>query len=385
LSQEGGIDGAIASLSLMDACCKKASYGDTILGTVHWLLEFLNVLKTSFGGRSLDQISPIEKFTLLGQLLFKGRLTLDLNGTTCTSFHQANNNVVDLMKTAKSEEAMIKLLTERFAPTNYLRRDETKVLSDKQIDQAMKTLGAFGHGMMTYKKLADLPRVVVLNEKKATSSLSAFEKMKLEKSASGGGGGGGGGGFAARCGKSNLTTTITKIKTVEELCDFLRVHPDTELEIQVESGYPVKLVDSTLIGKTDDKGVPLLKVPFVWGFSSNSILQVYKLAGYQKVSHVLPMWDISSEYKKYQNVYFGIKVSYVDFPGVCTFPEFLSDKYLRDLGPAFEKLHNTMEMILPEGPLAYGIGNTASDRDHTLMKPLNLKVDGVPLKLTKLR
>jgi hypothetical protein len=391
LSQEGGIDGAIASLSLMDACCKKAPYGDTFLGTVNWLLEFLTVLKTSFGGRSLDQISPIEKFTLLGQLLFKGRLTLDFHGTTCTSFHQANNNVIDLMQTAKSEEAMIKLLTERLDPTKYLRRDETKVLSDKQIDQTMKILGDFEHRMMTHDKLATLPRVVVLTEKKTSSSLSAFEKMKLEKSAGGGASASasasasGGGGFAARCGKSNLTTTITKIKTVEQLCDFLRVHPDTELEIQVESGYPVKLVDSTLIGKTDDEGVPLLKVPFVWGFSSNSILQVYKLAGYQKVSHVLPMWDISSEYKKYQNVYFGIKVSYVDFPGVCTFPEFLSDKYLRVLGPAFEKLHNTMEMILPEGPLAYGIGNTASDRDHTLMKPLNLKVDGVPLKLTKLR
>lgn len=386
LSQEGGIDGAIASLSLMDACCKKAPYGDTFLRTVLWLLEFLTVLKTSFGGRSLDQISPIEKFKLLGQLLFKGRLTLDFHGTTCTSFHQANNNVVDLMQTAKSEEAMIKLLTERLDPTKYLRRDETKVLSDKQIDQTMKILGDFEHRMMTHEKVATFPRVVVLTEKKISSSLSAFEKMKLEKSASAsGGGGGGGGGFAARCGKSNLTTTITKIKTVEELCDFLRVHPDTVLEIQVESGYPVKLVDSTLIGKTDDEGVPLLKVPFVWGFSRNSALQVYKLAGYQKVSHVLPMWDISSEYKKYQNVYFGIKVPSVDFPGVCTFPEFLSDKYLRVLGPTFEKLCNTMEMVIPEGSLAYGIGNSASDRDHTLMKMLNLKVDGVPLLLTKLR
>jgi len=378
LTQEGGIDGAIASLSLMDACCKKAPYGDTFLGTVNWLLEFLTVLKTRFGGRSLDQISPIEKFTLLGQLLFKGRLTLDFHGTTCTSFHQANNNVVDLMQTAKSEKGMITQLAERLDPTKYLRR--VKEISDKQIDQTMNILGDFEHRMMTHEKVATLPSVVVLTEKKI-SSLSAFEKMK--KSASGGGGGGG---FAARCGKSNLTDTTTKIKTVEELCAFLRVHPDTVLEIQVENASPLKLVDSTLIGKTDDEGVPLLKVPIVWGFSHSSVLQVYKLAGYQKVSHVLPMWG--SEFGKYQNVYFGIrgiKVPSANFPGVCTVPDFLSDKYLRVLGPTFEKLHNTMEMVIPDGSLAYGIGSSASDRDHTLRKMLNLKVDGVPLLLTKLR
>ena len=69
----------------------------------------------------------------------------------------------------------------------------------------------------------------------------------------------------------------------------------------------------------------------------------------------------------------------------CCFPVFLSDKYTRTLGPAFEKLNKLTLLVVPENEkLSHGIGMSAVDRDLNLMRKLNFRIDGVEITISKL-
>jgi len=371
ISNEGGIESAITSLKLMDECCKKATYGDTFLGTVNWLKKFVIDFNERYNGLSIDKIKPKDKYVLLTQLLFSGKITKDFNGGVCTNYHQANNNVIDLMKEAKSEDAMVKMLAERLNPLNYLRRDETKVLSNNVIDNAIKILGDFKNTIMTHEQVSALKDCITLNnEIDVSSSLSGFEKMKLESKANINKG------FASRCGKDEEALEIKKITKVSELIEYIKLHPTTNLELSMTGAHPLKLVDSTLLTRVDEDGDKLIKVPFFWSFSSGYINEV----GFKKVYHIVPMWGFC----KYNNVYFGVDVKNGDNKNCC-FPDFLSDKYLRVLGPAFEKLNATTQINVPaNAKLAYGVGVSGSDRDHKIQNPLTFRVNGTEIKITHL-
>jgi hypothetical protein len=371
ISNEGGFDSAITSLKLMDECCKKATYGDTFLGTVTWLKKFAIEFTERYNGLSIDQIKPKDKYVLLTQLLFNGKVTKDFNGGVCTNYHQANNNVLDLMKEAKSENAMVKMLTERLNPLNYLRRDETKVLSDKVVDQAIKILGDFKNTIMTHEQVSALKDCITLNnEVDVSSSLSGFEKMKLEAKSNTNKG------FASRCGKDEEFLEIKKITKIIELIEYIKLYPKTNLELSMTNMNPLKLVDSTLLTRVDEDGDKLVKVPFFWAFSIGHISEV----GFKKVSHIVPMWGFC----KYNNVYFGVDVNKGDTRNCC-FPDFLSDKYLRVLGPAFEKLNTTTQVNIPtDAKLAYGVGTSSSDRDHKI-KPLTFRINGTEIKITHIK
>ena len=388
LSNEGGVDGAIASLELMDVCCKKANYGDTFLKTVLWLKKFTILYKNKYNNLPFNQIKQKDKFIILTLLLFNGNMTKGSDGYVCTNFHQANNNVIDLMKGATDEVAMIKMLESRLNPHNYLRRDPNKVLSEQVIDNAIAILGEFKNTVMTHKQLTELKDCIILNNSIAVevdSSLYGFSKMKLEtkelndssKPK----------GFAARCGSPNKAN-ILNIKTIQELIEYINqmslINQNTIVEIMPKGCAPITLVDSPLVNKVDDEGDRLLKVPFMWIFHNNiggfENTTLKNTNEYKRVSHILPMWGFSN----HKNVYFGIDIN-INITGNCCFPVFLSDKYTRTLGPAFEKLNKLTPLVVPENEkLGFGIGMSAVDRDLKLMKPLQFRVDGVEITINKL-
>jgi len=370
LDQEGGLASAIKSIELMDVCCKEAPYGDTFIGTVLWLKTFLIKLRDEYKGVHLNSIDQTVRWSTLVEFIFAGNIASDFSGTVCTSYHQAKNNVIDLMGCAESKEAMVKMLTTRLTPTNYKRTDTTKVLSPQKIQIAVNVLGDFTNTLMTLNDAKQLPGAVSFSTivpPDVTSSTSGFASMLKESTSVKKG-------FAERA--KPTIADISKITTLWELTEYIKINPSTIVSINVYGLNTLKLVDTTLAGRLDKDGDPLIKVPYFWSFNgfNTSLLS----SGYHEVSLIVPMMVAS-----WKNVFFALKVKYPSDTVVdknCCFPDFLTTKYERVARAAFEKLDTSVKLVVPPGPLsdmAIGVGTSSSDRDGKMHRPLCLKINGI--------
>jgi hypothetical protein len=393
LDQEGGIDGAIKSLNLMDVCCKEALYGDTFIGTVWWLRDFLTKIKEKYGGTHINKLDQNIRWTLLVELLLSGKINKDLRGSVCTSFHQANGNVIDLMGAAISKEAMVKMITERMKPTKYLRRDPTKVLSPQVIQLAINCLGDFVNRLMTHDDVSKLPNAVTLIdhtklslEKSLVSSKTGFESMMKEtvsKTKKG---------FAER---SNLTSDISEISniiTMYDMIEYMRKNPTAQVSIDViKMSTWMKLVHSTLAGQTDTEGDTKIQIPYMWVFEPSNDISLSSLNRFPTPDHFQPVTHIvPTIHHSWKTVFFGLSVipkANIVVTGNCCFPEFLTSKYMRVAGPAFEKLNSTTKLDIPDVPLsqmALGVGTCSGNRDGRLSPSITLKINGIVKVITHL-
>jgi hypothetical protein len=90
------------------------------------------------------------------------------------------------------------------------------------------------------------------------------------------------------------------------------------------------------------------------------------------------MWKAT----KFDNVFFGIVgASTTVKHEYCCLPSFLRTKYQRTLGTIFEKINSTAFLDVPRDPV-YGVGSSGIDRDHTLMTPLKMQLNGVKIVIT---
>ena len=395
ITNQGGVKGAIVSLQLMITCCKKAAYGDNFLGTINWLLDLMNQLDKL--GKTPEKMSPKDRWILYAEFLLNGIIAPDSVGMTCISYHQANNNVLDLLNSARTENAMITMLRNRLAPTNYLRKDPSKPVSERIIEMGKRILGNFTNTVVSKTTLEALPNCVILNHTtrgaSGTSVAAAFDKMTFDAKPKNVG-------FAARCNITKDTSIIRQIKSVQALIDFLSLNPFSTLLLDITCEKPVIIATTTLLHKRDDiadqddsdddgddaydatgeKNKAVLCVPYVWHYKNSSRAStLYGLApGYQNVSHILPMWKDT----KFDNVYFGIAGATTTVKhDYCCFPSFLRTKYQRTLGTIFEKINSTASLSVPRDPV-YGIGSSGIDRDHTLMSPLKMRLNGVDIVIT---
>ena len=384
ITNQGGVKGAIVSLQLMITCCKKAAYGDNFLNTINWLLDLMNQLDTQ--GKTPEKMSPRDRWILYAQFLLNGIIAPDSVGVTCISYHQANNNILDLLNSARTENAMIMMIRNRLTPTNYQRKDPLKPVSLQAIDHGKRILGNFTNTLVSNTSLGSLPNCITLNH--TTSGVSgvsgasvatAFDKMKLDSKPKNVG-------FAGRCGVPKDIAIIKQIKSVQAVIDYLSLNPSCTLLLNITDVKPVIVATTTLLHKRDDiadqddADDAVLCVPYVWSYINSSVAPtLYKLSpGYQPVSHILPMWKDT----KFDNVYFGITGATTNIPQrYCCFPSFLCTKYQRTLGTIFEKINSTAFLSVPRDPV-YGVGTSGIDSAHTLMIPLKMQLNGVDIVIT---
>ncbi len=364
LENEGGLEGVIASLTLMEACCHKAKYGDTFLGSIKWLLNFMNKLNDEH--IDITTLDAKSKYILFIDFLFTGNLSTDFNHTTVsTNYHQANGNVIDLLATAKSEEAIIKMLEERLSPSNYQRPDPTKVVSEQQISVAEKTLGDFVNTPMTNAEISVLEGALTLfpPDASAGAGYSAMREEMLKarlaaryKQ-----------GFAKRC-----ENPFDKIITFTDLYNYIKANPLTALEIDITSLIVINLIKTTLSGKVDADGDPYIRVPHLWKFNNGKkVVDVIGMTGFQPVTHLHQF-----KLDKNMNVYMGIKNAVDKGTGNCCFPGFLTPKFTRVLGTVFEKMNTMTKLNIPEEPYFCGVGTSVVDSTGKFYSPLTFKING---------
>ena len=370
INGDGGIDGALASLTLMDACLKKSTYGDKALGTVSWLIRIVEDVRDT--GNPFASWTDTERWAACAQYLCWVGLHPDAHeAVVCPAYHQANTNVLDMLASANSEAAMVAMLSDRFDPTKYRRPDTTVPVSASAVAAAITKLGDFVNTVMTHADLEAMEHCVTLRAKPVEEaaaasaspdgSLAAFGRMFTNAA---GGKKSAANTFATRC-----AATVPALTTMTELITYLREHPHSTVTMKSAAGHACYAVKTTL-----DPAV--LKVPHMWAFTQTLIA----CAG-TKVTHILPMFQYISGYS---NALFVLEGERPTLRGNCCFPEFLSYEHERELRRPFEMLNTTTNVHMPPGPMAYGVGVSATNRDGKLFAPIALCIDGTSVTIDRI-
>jgi hypothetical protein len=363
---ESGIDEVIQSLDLMSRCMTKSPYGDTLLGSVKWLKRILEDIKSL--DRPFSTLSDVDKWNLYIKFLLWTTIKKDFlpGSSVSTLYQQAKENVVDLLKNATSEEAMISMLTTRFDPSKYLRPDSTKTLSDKQLQAAIRELGEFTNRVFTARELDEHPECITLTKSlPSNSSLSGFAKMAQESKSKSQLG------FASRCGITYQNAQVQKIKTLDQLVTWLKQNPASVVEVR--GSYPrTYLANTTLRQECRTQ-------PHFWAVYKEDYLS---FNDWTRVTHIQPMYRYIHGFR----ICFFRTSKRIEksVHGNCCFPQLLSPAYQRVCGLAFEKLNTTTSVITPSGDIAHGFSVNTVNADGKLTSTLNLRVNSVEIKISEL-
>ena len=370
-----GVVEAIESLELMKLCLAKAAYGNKFQPTVDWLLRIAQHVRAT---KPMEHMNHSEKYVFYAQILLWGPIRKDNQDALAYFYHTANNNIIDLLNKAESIDEMTALIQERLSPENYQRRDPNAEISDGQIREAERRLGEFSNSVMTVEYArATIPQIIALkivesDKNDKNSSMHAFAQMKQKSSGS----------FAARCGSDAKKREIEAkkreieaIRTIRELLEYLRSHPETLLELDAGNLRISYAATSTLAREK-------LKHPHLWAFLGTTGSSC-NLDNYVRITNILPMFEYIAGGKNILFVPENVKIDRSEVPNCC-FPQFLEASYTRTCGPAFEGINSLIKITVPDEPIMFGVGTSSVDDIGTLASKLNFKVDGIPISICKL-
>jgi hypothetical protein len=210
------------------------------------------------------------------------------------------------------------------------------------------------------------------------TTLNAFEKMKpINRRFNLAGGvdpGRKAGGFSLRCGTDSKTQIPTDIKTLLDVIEFCKKNENVSLEINIFGMNKTYVTKSSL-------GTDKLCVPYLWAFSTASIMQ----DKFSKIVAIVPSF-LNEKLKRYSMVHFILENELPFARRNCCFPEFLSSEYTRVCGPAFEKLNTSVEVEIPSGvDIACGVGTNSINDRNMLRKKILLKINGVQFEVDLLK
>ena len=361
-----------ASLQILESCLQKVAYGDKFLMSVRWAKTLLEDLGTH--QKNLDQMNPKTKFIFYMKHLLNGTLAPDLSSGTVCYECQTLAQLVELMEVAKNEKAMMSICEDRLNPTKYQR--PTAPATAGQVSVAMKHLGDF---TISVAKISSYPNAVLVGVKtikdSSSSAMNGFTAqmdkacIKEKKST-----------FADRCIGGIIFTEVNELKTIKDVINFIKKHPEVEVQINTTGLSPMYLAETTL---SQDK----LCVPFMWSFINSQSPSLWNMSKWSTITHIIPIWESLSGTAYARNAMFIIKDAKMPSnTEVCTFPEFLSSEYTRTCRTAFEGLKKTMKLIIPtDEPLAFGVGTSSKDENHNLYTNITLKILDIEIIISKLR
>ena len=180
-----------------------------------------------------------------------------------------------------------------------------------------------------------------------------------------------------------LSANCSEKFTIEQFLEFLKKNP---VKVEVKSTEDIAYLGDSSIFETDEDPrclfAPLLQVPIIWAFRSkgNTLRNNLVLTGvsdWVNISHVLDMRQ-PLEDTRYSIVLFVVENARpVDKKVGCPlFKEFLNSAYFTVLGSTIEALARNSNAIVPEGPLAMGVGINVGFSNNKLAQSITIRVDG---------
>ena len=337
----------IKSLDCFISCCRRTTYGDKFIQTAEWLKSIFKNINAKEDYEVIFIKSLID--TKVEKSLREGALV--------TSYHQANENILSLLRTARSEDAMIKMMTTRVAPENYQQKDPNAILKNGNIENALKFLGEFKNEIFSHDELSKLPHCITMSTK-MPSTISAFERMKLSTSkktyTS----------FASKC------TNIKSITSISSLVAFLKENPESNIEINTLNMHPVYIAKTTLYPEKTN-------YPHLWLFANEFTVR----QGWCKVKFVLPMYEYILTHKNIAFILDTKDISNRDKIKNCCLPEFLSNTYNKECGVAFQRINEMVQITMNHPDLALGVGTSISNGKIAHGRVILFKINGEEIRI----
>ena len=368
LSRFNCMEGLMTSLNLSLKIIDVSTYAHKIKSAVLWLKGIIELIITKYEGKALDRMSPISCIEIIAFAITSSTISYDHDDTVViTYFSQINNNMLNILEKAKSEQAMKKMLEDRFSPLKYQR--PTTDATPQQLKRAIDSIGNFTNTIYTVEELEELEGCFkvgnVTPSKTETSSKSGFDAL-LQKSKPVGKYG-----FASRCDSFYHRNYGTyekplprKPKNLAELIEDCKHY--THLELYVSGMSPVFVAKTTL---DEDKRC----VPYFWSFmnGNHAFTAVNDLCKITHIHHI--------KVNTHNNVMFVVNNSYESTHLIkknCNYPEFLSTKF-NVHKKSFENLNEVTKVGIPGGKqqIAYGVGVSVINAQNSLNKSISFRIN----------
>ena len=349
-------------------------------------ISFMNVILSHSdmcGAKQPCYLTESQLMNVIGNTIISSTVSPGENGDAIiTAFHQLSKNVLDLIVSAVSEEAMVRMCRDRFDPTKY--EQPTAAPSLNKVAHTLNTLGDYSVSLCTLDELCKhIPDTVKLmgdiSSGPSGGAAAVMGKMMNSyntKSKYN---------FADRYPKANEGQSIDSIKTLVEHMNLGYVK---SLEIKC-ANHGAHYTDPTSINTvyfgTFHNFNPahlITNALWGWGFINE---EAPRFHGRHKVSHVVPF--AGAGWKNYAFILDNSRTC-PKINGSVSWPGILAPGVRRIHGSTFKEVGSKMPINYPEGNLAIGVGvsepNTSSKLNRTITvyingnnTPINISMGGM--------
>ena len=359
-------EGLLQSIEIFIRIANDSTYGEKIIPGAKWLRMVLGKIDLYANGKkTFDHLEAKELIPLIGDIIFSSQT----DSGVITDYHQANGgNVLGLLQTAQSEEAMKKIMVQRMCPTSYQRRVAPPKMGN--IKEAAKTLGEFTNTIHTLEELRELPNTVTVcdidggeaAEEGVTSDVYASLMTSAQKKDPQQGKFN----FAARAKSSVLSPT-----TLTELMAMIKDGRITKLQLDVSSHSLTYTAKTTL---NRDRIIH----PYLWWYQQETQT---KVRGKQVVTDITHTKTSSHDNYTFRIEGLDRKIyGWKDLGSTsnCCFPEFLETSVRRTCGPVFEAFNKRVPISVPSGPISLGVGTSVKNSAGELYGVITVYVNDCP-------
>lgn len=252
----------------------------------------------------------------------------------------------------KSEEMMLDICEEKFAPFHYRKRKEREI-AIVNMNIAIRYLGNFKNRIMTETIAKELIPEMIIHGKPAKFG------EKIEKS------------------PKFFAEKLIKMFKISDFIKFVREYSNARVKITFEGGSLGYVAETTL---SKDK----ICNRHFWKMIAIEKLNNYLPKKYIDVTHTIPMYEYiqNCDYILFVSSGKNAKPIYHN----CCDKEFLSPEYREICGNEFESINKITEITIPdssENPIMSGIGfSIKRNKKNKLFRKIEIKINDFPVTLT---
>ena len=353
-------DGMVTSLEIMLKILEGATYGHKFVASTTWALNCFNRSEKPFYRMTL-----IERANFIGTAICTAPIRDEIgNQAVITFYHQFNDNILDLLESAKDEYSMQTMVEKRLNPNYY--QQKTAAPKAGAVAMAAEALGQFDVHIATVKQLETDPRfsATIKVGKDSVSNLgqetdiyaglrTKGQTTSIPKGAAG---------FASRAGgkKDELPSFVRMTydgKYTMTICELMNHVKNGDIN-SVEIYYNDKVTDVMVTSTT--LAPEKLIHPHTWLFLLNGSPR-FRTFTRIKITHIVPI--LTSTHTNCLFILEGGRQAFCagnagsPNPNACL-GEFLNSKYHACKSTFMEVGRKIGTKVPPpsEGELAFGIG-----------------------------
>jgi len=340
-----------SSLELMKTYLEKTCHDDLLIPSILWCEGILSDWNDCVKRPGL--MTSEKHFNFALRHIIRAKLEKNSFGSVALLFQTTQHSIINFLDCAGLERTMNKLCVEHHARLFHL--EPLNRTTEEQIAKAVGSFGNVKSCILTVEEATSLiPQIV--HHGKARENPCASSSKELAST------------FASRCEQSSLEMQIKNIKTLREFVEFARRET---LHVEIENYMPaVAYLASTSLDAfhcfiKDEVRTGILGLNLQW----------------YTVLLTVPMFEID-ECKNVLFVIDGYRPTRQKCHCCCR--EFLGTICNSMNHTIYNKYYHTTNVVVPNGSLMVGLGTSVKDSEGTLCDPIDLRVNGIRLRLTKL-